>query len=128
MLTPGAAVYGSAMGARAVEQLRESAIEVQLASIRSSVHIPVATLWAHYTGGDVVAGLAELDTPAESVSATRTSSGASCPSWRSFGCSAELKCPFYALFQALLSVKYRITQRTGKDLGVRMRWSGISME
>jgi NAD(P)H-dependent FMN reductase len=56
--------YGSAAGARAVQQLRESAIEVQLAPIRSSVHIPVATLWAHYTGGDVAAGLAELETPA----------------------------------------------------------------
>ena len=56
--------YGSAMGARAVQQLRESAIEVQLAPIRSSVHIPVATLWAHYTGGDVEAGLSELETPA----------------------------------------------------------------
>jgi len=56
--------YGSAMGARAVQQLRESAIEVQLAPIRSSVHIPVATLWAHYTGGDVDAGLAELEAPA----------------------------------------------------------------
>jgi NAD(P)H-dependent FMN reductase len=53
--------YGSAMGARAVQQLRETAIEVQLAPIRSSVHIPVATLWAHYQGGDVEAGLAELD-------------------------------------------------------------------
>jgi NAD(P)H-dependent FMN reductase len=56
--------YGSAMGARAVQQLRESAIEVQLAPIRPSVHIPVAILWAHYTGGDVDAGLAELETPA----------------------------------------------------------------
>jgi NAD(P)H-dependent FMN reductase len=56
--------YGSAMGARAVQQLRESAIEVQLAPIRSSVHIPVATLWAHYTGGDVDAGLTELEASA----------------------------------------------------------------
>jgi NAD(P)H-dependent FMN reductase len=56
--------YGSAMGARAVQQLRESAIEVQLAPVRSSVSIPVATLWAHYTGGDVDAGLAELETSA----------------------------------------------------------------
>jgi NAD(P)H-dependent FMN reductase len=38
--------YGSAMGARNVQQLRETAIELQLAPIRSSVHIPVATLWA----------------------------------------------------------------------------------
>jgi NAD(P)H-dependent FMN reductase len=43
--------YGSAMGARSVQQLRETAIELQLAPIRSSVHIPVATLWAHYQGG-----------------------------------------------------------------------------
>jgi len=57
--------YGSAMGARAVQQLRESAIELQLAPIRSSVHIPVATLWAHYQGGDVEAGLAELEAPAQ---------------------------------------------------------------
>jgi len=56
--------FGSAMGVRAVQQLRESAIEVQLAPIRSSVHIPVATLWAHYQGGDVEAGLAELETAA----------------------------------------------------------------
>ena len=53
--------YGSAMGARSVQQLRLTLIELQLAPIRSSVHIPVATLWAHYRGGDVDAGLAELD-------------------------------------------------------------------
>jgi NAD(P)H-dependent FMN reductase len=46
------------------EQLRLTAIEVQLAPIRASVHIPVATLWAHYQGGDVDAGLAELGEPA----------------------------------------------------------------
>jgi NAD(P)H-dependent FMN reductase len=57
--------YGSAGGTRSVQQLRETAIELQLAPIRSSVHIPVATLWAHYTGGDVDSGLAELATPAE---------------------------------------------------------------
>jgi len=56
--------YGSAGGVRSVQQLRESAIELQLAPVRSSVHIPVATLWAHYTGGDVDAGLAELEAPA----------------------------------------------------------------
>jgi NAD(P)H-dependent FMN reductase len=56
--------YGSAMGVRAVQQLRETLVELQAASIRSSVHIPVATLWAHYTGGDVDAGLAELEAPA----------------------------------------------------------------
>src|ERR1700756_4125136 len=53
--------YGSAMGARGVQQLRETAIELQLAPIRPSVHIPVSTLWAHFQGGDVDKGLAELD-------------------------------------------------------------------
>jgi NAD(P)H-dependent FMN reductase len=57
--------YGSAMGARGVQQLRETAIELQLAPIRSSVHIPVATLWAHFQGGDVDKGLAELEAPAK---------------------------------------------------------------
>ena len=52
--------YGAVSGARSVQQLRETAIELQLAPIRSSVHIPAATLWAHYKGGDVEAGLAEL--------------------------------------------------------------------
>jgi hypothetical protein len=47
--------------ARAVQQLRETAIELQLAPVRTAVHIPVATLWAHYQGGDVDAGLAELE-------------------------------------------------------------------
>src|SRR5256884_2894041 len=53
--------YGSAMGPRSVQQLRETAIELQIAPIRSAVHIPVATLWAHFQGGDVKKGLAELD-------------------------------------------------------------------
>ena len=55
--------YGSSMGARGVQQLRLTAIEVQLAPIRSSVLILVSTLWAHYQGGDVDAGLAELGEP-----------------------------------------------------------------
>jgi NAD(P)H-dependent FMN reductase len=59
--------YGSAMGARSVQQLRETAIELQLAPIRSSVHIPPATLWAHFQGGDVDKGLAELDQPAAAL-------------------------------------------------------------
>src|SRR5207245_9246000 len=56
--------YGSAMGARGVQQLRLTAIEVQLAPIRSSVHIPAATLWAHYQGRHGDAGLAETENPA----------------------------------------------------------------
>jgi NAD(P)H-dependent FMN reductase len=53
--------YGSAMGVRSVQQLRHTMIELQVAPIRSSVHIPVTTLLAHYQGGDVGAGLAELE-------------------------------------------------------------------
>jgi hypothetical protein len=49
------------MGARSVQQLRQTVTELQLAPIRSSVLIPVATLWAHYKGGDVDAGLAQLE-------------------------------------------------------------------
>jgi NAD(P)H-dependent FMN reductase len=56
--------YCGAMGARSVEQLRQIAIELQLAPIRSSVHIPPATLWTHMQGSDVTNGLAELDQPA----------------------------------------------------------------
>jgi NAD(P)H-dependent FMN reductase len=59
--------YGSAGGARSVQQLRQVAIEVQLAPIRSSVHIPVATLMAHFQGGDVDKGLAELEAPAKKM-------------------------------------------------------------
>ena len=57
--------YGSALGARGVQQLRLVAIEVQIAPVRSSVHIPVETLWAHFQGGDVDKGLAQLETSAK---------------------------------------------------------------
>ena len=53
--------HGGAMGARSVQQLRETAIELQLAPIRSSVHVPLAVLMAHFQGGDVDKGLAELE-------------------------------------------------------------------
>ena len=59
--------YGSAAGARSVQQLRESAIELQMAPVRFSVHIPVATLFAHFQGGDVDKGLAEVETPAKAM-------------------------------------------------------------
>ena len=59
--------WGSAAGTRSVQQLRETAIELQLAPIRSSVHIPASTLMAHYQGGDVATGLAELDGPANAM-------------------------------------------------------------
>jgi len=57
--------FGGVGGARSVQQLRETAIELQLAPIRSAVHIPVATLMAHFQGGDVDKGLAELETHAK---------------------------------------------------------------
>ena len=59
--------YGSVAGARSVQQLRETAIELQLAPIRSSVHIPAAVLWAHFQDGDVNAGLAELEAQAKAM-------------------------------------------------------------
>ena len=59
--------YGGALGARGVQQLRLTAIEVQLAPVRSAVHIPVATLWAHVQGGDVNAGLTELEATAKTM-------------------------------------------------------------
>ena len=55
------------MGARAVQQLRETAIEVQMAPIRSSVPLPVATFWAHFQGGGVDKGLAEMDQQAAAM-------------------------------------------------------------
>src|ERR1700683_2043725 len=59
--------HGGVGGARGVQQLRLTAIELQLVPIRSAVHIPVATLWAHFQGGDVEAGLADLETPAKEM-------------------------------------------------------------
>ena len=59
--------YGSAMGARGVQQLRETAIELQMAPVRSSVHIPVATLWERLQGGDVEKGLAGLEKQARTM-------------------------------------------------------------
>ncbi len=59
--------YGSAGGARGVQQLRLSAIELQLAPIRFSVHVPVATLYAHFQGGDVAKGLNELNSGASTM-------------------------------------------------------------
>ena len=59
--------YGAAVGARSVQQLRETMIEVQLAPVRRSVHLPVSTLWAHFKGGDVAAALVESDAAADAM-------------------------------------------------------------
>jgi hypothetical protein len=42
-------------------------MELHLAPIRSSVHIPAAVLWAHFQGGDVDAGLAEPEAQAKTM-------------------------------------------------------------
>ncbi len=42
--------YGSAMGARSVEQLRQVAIELQMAPIRNAIHIPVDIFFAAVMG------------------------------------------------------------------------------
>lgn len=57
--------YGSVLGGRSIEQLRQVAVELQLAPIRASVHIPVSTFMMQFTGGDVNAALTELEAPAE---------------------------------------------------------------
>jgi NAD(P)H-dependent FMN reductase len=53
--------WGGAAGVRSVQQLREITVELQIAPVRSSVQVPAKTLWAHFQGGDVNAGLAELN-------------------------------------------------------------------
>ena len=42
--------YGSAVGARAVEQLRQVAVELQMAPIRNSIHIPVDIFFSAMMG------------------------------------------------------------------------------
>ena len=42
--------YGSAMGARSVEQLRQVAVELQMAPIRHAIHIPVDIFMAAMMG------------------------------------------------------------------------------
>lgn len=59
--------YGSVSGARSVEQLRQVAIELQLAPIRSSVHITPETFMMHFKGGDVNSGLAQLVGPGDAM-------------------------------------------------------------
>ena len=42
--------YGSAVGARSVEQLRQVAVELQMAPIRNAIHIPVDIFFAAIMG------------------------------------------------------------------------------
>lgn len=60
--------YGSVGGARAVEQLRLMAVELQMAPIRNAVHIPGADYFPAVMGnGDVAALFAKLQKPAEGM-------------------------------------------------------------
>lgn len=59
--------YGGSGGIRSVQALHLTAIELQLAPLRWSVHVPAATLWAHFRGGDVEKGLAELEPQAKGM-------------------------------------------------------------
>jgi NAD(P)H-dependent FMN reductase len=59
--------YGSSAGVRSVQQLREAVVELQMAPIRSAVHLPRETIMAYFTGGDVPAALANSDGDAEKM-------------------------------------------------------------
>lgn len=59
--------YGGVGGARSVQQLREIVVELQMAPLRSAVHISAVTLWTHFQGGDVEKALTELDKAAEAI-------------------------------------------------------------
>jgi NAD(P)H-dependent FMN reductase len=59
--------YGSVTGARAVQQLRETMIEIQVAPVRPSVSVPTEALWTHFKGGDVSPSLDELEASAKTM-------------------------------------------------------------
>lgn len=42
--------WGSQGGSRAVQQLRETSVELQMAPIRNAVHLPVGAIFAHFQG------------------------------------------------------------------------------
>ncbi len=59
--------YGGQGGVRSVQQLREIAIELQMAPIRRAVHIPGRTVMSRFQGANVAAALAEMDGSAEAM-------------------------------------------------------------
>lgn len=59
--------WGSANGARAVQQLREVAIELQLHPVRSSLHLPIPLLMEHFQGVAPGPGWDDLAGPADSM-------------------------------------------------------------
>jgi NAD(P)H-dependent FMN reductase len=52
--------YGSVLGARSVEQLREVVIELQMAPIRNALHLPIDVLMALRNGAQPAEALAPL--------------------------------------------------------------------
>ena len=61
--------WGSQGGVRAVQQLRETAVELQMAPTRTSIQIPMSTLMAHFQGNeaDIQSGLKALDAQADAM-------------------------------------------------------------
>jgi NAD(P)H-dependent FMN reductase len=59
--------YGSLGGARAIEQLRQVTVELQMVPVAAAVHLPLAPLIAHFTGGDVTAALPESNDKATAM-------------------------------------------------------------
>jgi NAD(P)H-dependent FMN reductase len=59
--------YGGVSGARGVEHLRLIACELQMAALRSAMHIPLPTLLLHLQGKDATAALNESKQAAASM-------------------------------------------------------------
>lgn len=59
--------WGSVSGARAVQQLRLVAVELQLHPIRPSLHLPMPLLIEHFHGAPMGPGWAELEGPASAM-------------------------------------------------------------
>ena len=59
--------YGNLGGARAIEQLRQVTVELQMVPLAAAVHLPLAPLIAHFTGGDGSAALPESNDKAAAM-------------------------------------------------------------
>jgi NAD(P)H-dependent FMN reductase len=59
--------YGNMGGARAIEQLRQVTVELQMVPLAAAVHLPLAPLIAHFTGGDGSAALPESNDKAAAM-------------------------------------------------------------
>jgi NAD(P)H-dependent FMN reductase len=59
--------YGNLGGARAIEQLRQVTVELQMVPLAAAVHLPLAPIIAHFTGGDVTTTLPESNDKAAAM-------------------------------------------------------------